>query len=210
MGQATELGVELSPSQAERLLAFEELLRDRGARLGLISRGDVSRVRGRHILDCLRVAPLVDPAARSAYDLGSGGGLPGVVVAIALPHLELVCVEVRRNRAAFLELAIDRLELANASALLGRLESLTQAVDVCFARALAPPEDSWSMAERLLSPGGSLIYFAGRGVEPSPGSADAVGVETKTPSGEPAGVRSRSVRTPGLECAGPLVIMGRP
>lgn len=209
--QAAAIGVELSGSSSDRLLRYEELLRDRGVPLGLVAKGDVARIRERHILDCLRAAPLVGPGARRAYDLGSGGGLPGIVLGIALPHLQVTCVEARRNRVAFLELAIDLVGLPNASAHLGPLEELTEVVDVCFARALASPEGSWRMAERLLDSGGKLIYFAGKGfhavAEDRPGSAAEVA--GAAPWGN-SGVRMTTVPTPGLESSGPLVIMGRP
>ncbi len=186
-----------------RLSAFEALLAGRGADLGLVSKRDVSRLRQRHILDCLRAASLVRASDTTAYDLGSGGGLPGLVVAIVVPDLRVACVESRRNRAAFLELAIDDLGLANATVSLARIEDLEERVDVCFSRALAGPEESWRLAEPLLRPGGRLIYFAGRGSVPRGGAG-----EEGFPC--PEGARIDLVPAPGLESAGPLVIMGRP
>src|SRR5215204_6400067 len=82
--QAGRLGVALDTSQASRLIAFEQLLFDRAIPLGVVSRSDTTRVRERHILDSLRAAPVVQGDDLAA-DLGSGAGLPGVAVAIALP-----------------------------------------------------------------------------------------------------------------------------
>ncbi len=79
---AEALGVALPPEAAAQLDRYEGLLLERGAPMGVIAPGDVPRLRERHLLDCLRAAPLA-PEERTAYDFGSGGGLPGVVIAIA-------------------------------------------------------------------------------------------------------------------------------
>jgi 16S rRNA (guanine527-N7)-methyltransferase len=187
------LEVPLSASQAGLLLRFERLLFDRAVALGMVSSADAARLRERHVLDSLRAAAEVDNAA-SAYDLGSGAGLPGLVIAIAAPDLRIVLVESRRRRASFLELAIEDLELTNVKVLNRRVEELTERVDVCFARAFAPLAEAWSAAEPLLSSGGRLVYFAGRQAT----------IEA------PRGARLLAVRTNAvLESAGALVIMGR-
>src|SRR5204863_9983114 len=128
----------------QRSGAFEALLADRGAGLGLIARSDLPRLRERHIVDCLRAALVVGPQDRSAVDLGSGGGLPGVVVAIACPDLTVTLAERRRNRGAFLELAILELGLGNARAAVGPVEALPSGADLCFARAFADARRSWA------------------------------------------------------------------
>ena len=121
--QAGSLGVALDPSQASRLIRFEELLADRAIPLGVVSRSDATRIRERHILDSLRAAPVVEGADLAA-DLGSGAGLPGVVVAIALPGLRMLLVERRPRRAAFLELAVEELGVANATVFAGRVAEM--------------------------------------------------------------------------------------
>ena len=98
MAQAGRLGCELSPAQAALLLEFEATLRERGSGLGLISKKDRSRLRERHVLDSLRASLAVRSDDRNAYDLGSGGGLPGLPVAIARPDLRVGLVERRRDR----------------------------------------------------------------------------------------------------------------
>jgi 16S rRNA (guanine527-N7)-methyltransferase len=162
-----------------------------------VARSDVERVRDRHILDSLRVAPLVRSAG-SVYDLGSGAGLPGLVVAIALPDVGVTLVERRRNRAAFLELAVEHLGLSNAEVFAGPVETVEELADVALARAFAPLERSWQVASRVLRPGGRLVYFGGRELD-EPRSIEA-----------PAGALLEAVvRTPVLESSGPLVIMAR-
>lgn len=193
--QARALGVPLSEETAETLLRFEALLRERAVPAGMIAEGDLPRLRERHLLDCLRAAAVVADTDRTALDLGTGAGLPGLVIAIALPRLAVTLVDSRARRAAFCELAAERLELGNVRVLVSRIEDLREEVDVCFARALAPLPEAWRLAEPLLREGGRLVYFAGRGAS---GPFEAPGARCLG-----------TVETPVLEGSGPLVIMGR-
>lgn len=193
--EALALGVPLSPAQAGTLLSFERLLVERAVPAGMVAGSDVERMRQRHVLDCLRGAAVIRPEDGLAYDLGSGAGLPGLIVAIAVPHLQVALVETRRRRVAFLELAVEQLALSNAAVVSGRIEDLTGTADLCLARALAPPGRVWSLAERLLRPHGRLVYFAGEGAD--------------TPVEVPGVRRTTVVRALVLESAGPLVIMAR-
>ena len=192
--QAGDLGVLLDPSQISRIRRFEALLTDRAIPLGAISRSDSARIRERHTLDSLRAVPVVDGVDEAA-DLGSGAGLPGVVVAIALPRVRMLLIERRPQRAAFLELAVEELGLSNAAVVVGRVEDVPTEVDVALARAFAPIDEAWARAVGILRPGGRLVYFAGAGSDPP---------------APPAGSAIQSVlRTPVLESAGALVIMTR-
>jgi len=192
--QAGDLGVLLDPAQISRLRRFEELLVERAVPLGAISRSDSARIRERHTLDSLRAVMIVDGVDEAA-DLGSGAGLPGVVVAIALPRVRMLLIERRPRRAAFLELAVEELGLPNAAVVAGRVEDVQGDVDVALARAFAPIDEAWARALGILRPGGRLVYFAGAG--------------SATPE-PPEGFTIQSVlRTPVLESAGALVIMTR-
>jgi len=186
--------VPLEEEQLDRLEVYEALLREHALPFGMVSARDAPRLRERHVIDSLRAAVTVGPGDRTAYDLGSGAGLPGIVVAIACPGLLVTLVDSRRSRAAFLELAVDRLRLSNARVLGGRVESLTERVDVCFARAFAGPADCWRAAGPLLAPGGRLVYFGGAGFEPAT---------------VPDGVTSTLVTPSALARSGPLVIMSQ-
>ena len=197
MRLAAALGVDLDEDRATRLVGFEELLALRAVSLGAIAHSDAGRIRERHLLDCLRAAPHVS-AGRLVYDLGSGAGLPGVVVAVALPETHVVLVDRRANRAAFLELAVQELGLPNAEVFAGSAEELSDPADACLSRAFAPLDRSWQAAARVLRPGGRLVYFAGRELG-EPGSF-------AVPTGA---ILEAVVRTAVLESAGPLVIMTR-
>jgi 16S rRNA (guanine527-N7)-methyltransferase len=191
--QADALAISLTPEAEEALLAYERLLQEPGLDAGVVAASDRSRIRTRHIVDSLRAVEAIRPGDVDAYDLGSGGGLPGVVVAAVLPHLRVGLVETRRRRVAFLELVLERLGLPNATVIPSRIEDLTEPVDVCFARALAPLPESWSLARGLLRPGGRLVYFAGKGADPVVAVPERARLEVRA--------------TPVLESTGPLVIM---
>ena len=157
------VGVRLEVAQVERLERFGRLLAERAVPLGMVGRGDAGRLVERHILDCLRaIPPLREAEARSVADLGSGAGLPGVVIAIALPGVGVVLAEARSKRAAFLEMAAVELGLANVAVHASRVEALPGPFDACTARAFAPPDRAWALARPLLRPGGHLLLFAGR------------------------------------------------
>jgi len=147
-----------------RLQSYADLLVQRAIPLGLVAEADRDRLWERHIEDCLRATAAFRRQDRVAYDLGSGAGLPGIVLACALPDRRFRLAEPRRRAAAFLELAVERLTLANVELLIARAEDLEDSADVATARAFAPLDRAWSAAHRLLRPGGRLVYFAGEGM----------------------------------------------
>jgi 16S rRNA (guanine527-N7)-methyltransferase len=189
-------GLALDDRQTRQLDRYEALLADRAVPLGMVAPTDLPRLADRHILDAIRGAPLVPPGAEAVCDLGSGAGLPGIPVAIARADTRVVLAEVRRTRAAFLELAVEQLDLTNAEVHPGRAESLPEAgFDACLARAFAPIGRVWQVARRLLRPSGVLLYWAGHGNDPV---AEA-----------PEGVRVTISATSSLAEAGPIAIMAR-
>ncbi len=194
---AEAIGVELSEEAVEQVLLYESLLLDKAIPLGLVAASDAGRLLERHLLDSLRSAAIVEDSDRTALDLGSGAGLPGIVVAIARPQLSLRLAESQRRRVAFLEFAVERLGLSRVEVVPGRLEDLPQegSADLAFARSLAPLEKSWSLAAPLLRTGGRLVYFAGLASEVAPSVPGTSRVERR--------------EFPALESSGPLVIMTR-
>jgi 16S rRNA (guanine(527)-N(7))-methyltransferase RsmG len=187
------IGLSLAPTQQDLLDTYSLLLRERAVPQGFISGSDELRLEVRHVQDSLRAAALVDPADRSACDVGSGAGLPGIPVAIACPWLLVHLVEARRARAAFLELAVEKLGLSNVRVINMRAEEATERVDICFARAFGSPEASWAVAEKLLLRAGRLVYFAGERFKTSQLPSDV----------------SAEVVSSALARSGPLVIMTR-
>jgi 16S rRNA (guanine527-N7)-methyltransferase len=195
---ASVAGIELSSDAAATLVEFESLLIDRAIPMGLVSEADRDRLLERHILDCLRPAAVLRPEDRLAFDLGSGAGLPGIVLAITIPRCRLRLIEPKAKAAGFLDLVVDRLALRNVDVVTQRAEEVTGPADVVTARAFAPVNVAWEAAHRLLRPGGRLVYFAGEGFD----EEDARGLTSPEP---PAEVRLEAV----IEKSSPLVIMVR-
>ena len=159
------MGVPLTDEQARSLGRFHDLLARKAVSLGFVSERDADRIYERHLLDSLAAATAFEVADRLALDLGSGAGLPGMVLAVALPTVRFLLVEPMRRRVAFLELAVEALGLANVEIVGERVEALAGKIgpaDVATARAFAPPLESWTAAAPLLRPGGRLVYFLGR------------------------------------------------
>ena len=193
IGEAATLGVTLDVEQAARLERYEALLRERAAALGMIARGDLGRLRERHILDSLRAAPALTEGAAEVVDMGSGAGLPGIPVAIARPEVHVILAESRRQRIAFLELAAAELGLGNASVHAGRAETAPSPAGACLARAFRDARGSWEVARMLLGPAGRLVYFAGSAFDPA--------------RDLPPAAAATVLPTSPLANAGPLVIM---
>lgn len=153
----------LDATQLEQLVRYEALLREWTAPLGLVAPGDVGSLMERHVLDSLRAVPCIPPSAVDLADLGSGAGLPGLPLAIAVRRLSVRLVERSQRRAAFLEIAVERLGLADrVRVLVATAEQVTESFDVCVARALAGPDEVWRLAFPLLRADGRVVYFAGR------------------------------------------------
>lgn len=194
---AAALGLSLDMTREAGLLRYLELLRDRAIPLGLVAASDAHRLYERHLLDCFRACLEFTPGDRHALDLGSGSGLPGLVLATALPMTSFVLVDSRRRAAGFLELAVERLGLENVEVRMAAAGDVNMAVDVVTARAFGPIERSWAAAWPLLRPGGRLIYFAGRRLRDPARTA-------RSPE-PPAEVRTAEV----IASWPPLVIMSR-
>jgi 16S rRNA (guanine527-N7)-methyltransferase len=138
-------------------------------RFDLVAPGDIARFRTRHTNDCLRLLPLVDGLGDgNAIDVGSGAGLPGLVLAIARPDREWLLLEPRQKRAGFLEEAVRELELPNVGVLPITAEraatrpALAQGHIFAVARALASPQRSLDLLRPLVAPGGTAAIFVGK------------------------------------------------
>jgi 16S rRNA (guanine527-N7)-methyltransferase len=131
---------------------------------GLIGPREAARLWDRHLMNCAVVAELV-PHPCSMIDLGSGAGLPGVVLAMLLPDSDIVLLEPMARRAAFLEECVRVLELGNATVRCARAEEVTGQLeaDVVTARAVAPMKRLAGLALGLVRPGGVVLAIKGAG-----------------------------------------------
>jgi 16S rRNA (guanine527-N7)-methyltransferase len=138
------------------------LLAGPGAGRGLIGPREVPRLWERHLLNCAAVAGLV-PRPSRLVDLGSGAGLPGIVLAICLPDCQVTLLEPMLRRAAFLSECVASLGLTNAQVRRARAEDAAGqlAADVVTARAVAPLDRLAALAAGLLRPGGMVLAIKG-------------------------------------------------
>lgn len=145
--------------------AYAELLATEGVLRGLIGPREVPRLWERHLLNCVALEELLDPG-RAVVDVGSGAGLPGIVLASVRPDLRISLVEPMARRILFLEECRDALNLANLTIVRGRAEeSATVArvggADVVTARAVAPLDRLARWCLPLVRPGGRLLAVKG-------------------------------------------------
>lgn len=141
---------------------YVDILTNRGNEWGLLGPSENDRIWSRHILNC---AVLVDfiPANAKVADVGSGAGLPGLVIAIARDDIDVTLIESLERRAKFLELAIDELGLADRVRVIrGRSEDVQEKFDVVTARAVAALPKLLGFTCDLFLPKGQLIALKGK------------------------------------------------
>lgn len=146
----------------DRAEAFAQLLAGPGVVRGLLGPREVPRIWDRHLLNCAVVAEAVPEDVR-LVDIGSGAGLPGLVLAIVRPDITVTLLEPLLRRTVFLEECVETLKLDNVEVLRGRAEELAgkREFDVASARAVAPLDRLLTWAMPLLREGGELIAMKG-------------------------------------------------
>jgi 16S rRNA (guanine527-N7)-methyltransferase len=144
---------------------YADLLATEATVRGLVGPREVERLWERHLLNCALVTNLV-PQGASVCDLGSGAGLPGLVMAIRRPDLVLTLVEPLLRRTAFLEQAVADLGLSNVEVVRARADALHGArhFDVVTARAVAPLDRLSRWALPLVRTGGEFLAMKGSAV----------------------------------------------
>ena len=179
---AQALGLELQGAQVAQLLDFMALLQKWNKVYNLTSVRDPQDMLTHHLLDSLAaVVPLQRHLAeRSAdavagqgasalparlLDVGSGGGLPGVVFAICCPNLDVSCVDTVAKKAAFIQQAAATLKLPNLHGIHARVESLAGPFDVVSCRAFAALADFTAWSRAALAPG--AVWLAMKGKHPA-------------------------------------------
>ncbi len=146
--------------------SFTNELARRGEELGLIGPLELPRLWTRHILNSALLAPLLEARGRVA-DVGSGAGLPGLVLAIARPDVEFVLIEPMERRTDWLRNESDRLGLQNVTVLRGRAEDVADdvVVDQVTARAVSALSKLIPLTVPLVRSGGQLILMKGARVD---------------------------------------------
>lgn len=155
----------LDAATTARLDAFTDLLLRWNNRINLVADRDAEAVRTRHIADSLQLLPLLPEGDGPVGDLGSGGGFPGLVLAIA-SRRPFHLVESDRRKAAFLTEAAARLGLTHLQVHPMRIDAVRlPPLAALTARALAPLPHLLPHAARLLAPGGVALFPKGRTAE---------------------------------------------
>ena len=153
--------LEAFPAAGPNLASYAKWLATEGVVRGLIGPREVDRIWDRHLANCAAMAELI-PTGASVIDIGSGAGLPGLVLAIVRPDCQVTLVEPLLRRSEFLqEVSID-LGLTNVEVIRARAEQVkNRKADVVTARAVAPLERLLGWAMPLVATGGELLAMKG-------------------------------------------------
>ncbi|TCM45748.1 16S rRNA (guanine527-N7)-methyltransferase [Kribbella sp. VKM Ac-2568] len=156
---------ELFPRAADRLAAYADLLATEGTLRGLIGPREVPRLWDRHLLNCAVLERLI-PEESTVADIGTGAGLPGIVLALVRPDLQVALVEPLLRRTTFLQEAVEMLGCTNAEVVRSRAEDLPAAsYDVVTSRAVAPLGKLAAWCLPLVVEGGLMLAMKGASVE---------------------------------------------
>jgi 16S rRNA (guanine527-N7)-methyltransferase len=145
------------PERLDEIATYAHFLTTAGIERGLIGPREGERIWERHIFNCLPVTQLL-PQGASLFDIGSGAGLPGIVIALARPDLSVTLIEPLERRVAFLNEAVEGL---NIEVIRGRAQDVKKSADFVTARAVAPLEKLKKMSWHMVKTGGSLLAMKG-------------------------------------------------
>lgn len=157
---------EIFGEQLPLAVQYAEMLATTGIQHGLIGPREAPRLWERHLLNCAVIESLLPHQCR-VVDIGTGAGLPGVVLAIARPDLQVTLIEPLERRTRWLEVAIEELRLTQVSVRRGRAQDFAGRLQasVVTARAVAPLDRLVQWAWPLLPTGGRLLAVKGRSAQ---------------------------------------------
>ena len=160
---AKQMGVELDESQVEALWRYAHMLRERNEHVNLTSIVSPEGILTLHMLDSLSVAPHLGDAQR-IIDVGTGGGFPGVPLAVACPQREFTLIDGTQKKIRFVAESVAALDIRNVHAVAARAESFqgTKNFDAVIVRAVGKLADVLHNAGALLAPRGRLLAMKGR------------------------------------------------
>ncbi|WP_062190971.1 16S rRNA (guanine(527)-N(7))-methyltransferase RsmG [Caldimonas taiwanensis] len=169
------LGLRLRPEQIDQLLAYLTLLGKWNRVYNLTAVRDPAQMVTHHLLDCLSIIPPLQARhgeqALRVLDVGAGAGLPGVVIAIARPSTEVICVDTVAKKASFIQQVAAELGLSRLHAQHARVEALPpQQADIVTSRAFASLSDFVTLTRAHLGPQG--VWMAMKGKRPDAEAAE--------------------------------------
>jgi 16S rRNA (guanine527-N7)-methyltransferase len=159
-----QLQLELSGQQVGQLLAYQALIAKWTKVYNLTAVRDPAEMMTHHLLDSLAtIAPLQKQLAQGKLlDVGSGAGLPGVVIAICCPAISVTCVDTVAKKATFIKQVALELRLANLAGLHARVESIDEPFDLICSRAFASLVDFTNWSANALAPTGAWLAMKGK------------------------------------------------
>ena len=159
----SEIGIDLDQSQLDLLWQYAQMLRERNAHVNLTSIVSLEGILTLHMLDSLSVAKELGDARR-LIDVGTGGGFPGIPLAVAFPDRHFTLIDGTQKKIRFVAEAIAALDIRNARAVAARAESYDaeKNFDVVITRAVGSLADTVERTARLLAPGGRVLAMKGR------------------------------------------------
>ena len=154
----------------DQAIEYGQILATTAVERGLIGPREVDRIWDRHIFNSLPLITLM-PEGATVIDIGSGAGLPGVVLGLARPDLQITLLEPLERRATFLLEVLIQLGLTNLQVVRGRAEEHKSRYQIVTARAVAPLPKLLQISWRLIAPGGKLLALKGESAESELASA---------------------------------------
>ena len=145
----------------DRIHAYAAFLASAGIERGLIGPREAQRIWERHIFNCLPITTLLKEGS-IVFDVGSGAGLPGIVIALARPDLRVTLIEPLERRVEFLREAVEGLDI---EVIRGQAQDVRATAHYVTARAVAPLEKLKKLSWQLLKTGGSLMAIKGKSAE---------------------------------------------
>ncbi len=160
---ANQLGIDLDQSQLDTLWRYAHMLRERNAHVNLTSIDSPEGILTLHMLDSLSVAKELGDARR-LIDVGTGGGFPGIPLAVACPDRQVMLIDGTQKKIRFVAEAIAALDIRNAQAVAARAEGFAgeRNFDIVVTRAVGALAGMLAQCERLLAPHGRLFAMKGR------------------------------------------------
>jgi len=148
---------------SDQIQAYAALLAGPGIERGLIGPKEGDRIWERHIANCIPITTIIPQGVRVA-DIGSGAGLPGVVIALARPDLKVTLIEPLRRRVDFLNEVIKELGLS-IEVIRARSEVVKKQFEIVTARAVAPLDKLIAISWHMIPKGGSLLAIKGESAQ---------------------------------------------
>jgi 16S rRNA (guanine527-N7)-methyltransferase len=140
---------------------YEQLLIQHNDEFGLLGPKELDKIYNRHIYNSLNLLPLIDKSTKTIVDIGSGAGLPGIPLAIALPDIRFILVEPKLKRVKFLELVKQELKLTNVEIVKKSIQEVKVKPDIITSRAVASLDKLLEISKHLWSKDTTALFLKG-------------------------------------------------